>query len=205
MGESNHIVFPFYQKEINPINQPSALLGFTNGDLFQGDLYDKKFNNWEINSKWNLKRTYSTIICTRCAYFAKDPEDFIVRCFNSLDRNGRIYVDWGLGDHWRFSMFKVGWVKNGEHEFAYGSDNFLWSFVWDDSYLDNEQFKIFQKAVEKFGYRDVKKAVLEEVPCVMSLDFIKKYFYVEYKILTVIKPFLHMYVLIKGIKKDIKI
>lgn len=203
MGASNFIVFPFYKKEISPIITPTAMLGFTDNNLFQGDLYDKKFNNWEINSEWKLNKTYSTIICTRSAYFSKNPEDFIIRCYNSLDRGGRLYVDWGLGDHWRFPMFKLGWVKNGEHEFAYGSNNFLWSFVWDDTYLEDEQFKVFSKEVEKFGYTNIKKSVFEEVPNIMSLDFVRKYFSLDYKVLTVIKPFLHMYVLIRGVKKEI--
>jgi len=178
-------------------------MGFTNNDLFQGDLYDRKFSNWEINSEWQLNKTYSTIICTRCAYFSKNPEDFIVRCYNSLNKDGRLYVDWGLGDHWRFPMFKIGWVKNGEHEFCYAPDNFLWSFVWDDSFLENEQYRLFEKCVAEKGYSDVKKAVFDEVPVVTPLDFIRKYFDLEYRILTVVKPFLHMYVLVKGIKKDV--
>ena len=33
--------------------------------------------NWDINTDWELKKKYNTIICTRCAYFAKNPEDFI--------------------------------------------------------------------------------------------------------------------------------
>jgi len=203
MGASNFIVFPFYKREISPVRAPVALLGFTDNNLFQGDLYDRKFNNWEINSEWKLNGQYSTIICTRCAYFAKNPEDFIVRCYHSLSKGGRLYADWGLGDHWRFPMFKVGWVKNGEHEYCYGEDNFLWSFVWDDSFLENEQYCLFEKCVEEKGYNNVKKAAFEEVPVVMSLDFVRKYFDLEYNVLTVVKPFLHMYVLVKGIKRDV--
>jgi len=106
--------------------------------MFNGDLYDLSLGNWEINSEWKLPRKYDTIICTRCAYFAKDPDDFIKQCYDNLNENGLLYVDWGLGDHWRFAEFKVGWVKGGEQEYAFGDDNYLWSMVWDDTFLKNE-------------------------------------------------------------------
>jgi len=203
VGMSNYIVFPFYKKEISVINDPVALLGFTDNNLFSGDLYDKRLNNWEINSDWKLNKKYSTIISTRCPYFAKNPNDFIIKCYESLEKNGRLYVDWGLGDHWRFPIFKVGWVKNNDHEFAYFPDNYLWSFVWDDSFLQDDQFKIFEVAVKSKGYDDIKKAIFDEIPCVLPLKFIERFFVLDYKILTVIKPFLHMYVLIRGTRKDI--
>ena len=41
-----------------------------------------------------------------------------------------LLADWGLGDHWRYEDFKVGWVKGEEHESFYSDNNFLWSFVF---------------------------------------------------------------------------
>ena len=125
MGASDPIVIPFYKKHIVNICPPVALLGFTNNNLFDGDLYDRSLGNWDINSEWKLNKKYSTIICTRCAYFSKEPKTFIEKCYNGLDKDGILYVDWGLGDHWRFKNFKVGWVKNGEQEYAYDNNNFL--------------------------------------------------------------------------------
>ncbi len=46
-------------------------------------------------------------------------------------------------------------TENGS--IAMGRENYLWSMVWDDSLLRDEQFKLFSKRVEKFGYKDVKK------------------------------------------------
>jgi SAM-dependent methyltransferase len=113
MGRSNPIYFPWAQSLIKPKGKV-ALLGFTDEMYFQGDLYDLSLNNWEINSEWRLTQKYDTIICTRCAYFAKDPWDFIELCHEHLKPKGKLFVDWGIGDHWRFPDFKVGWVKNNE-------------------------------------------------------------------------------------------
>ena len=119
MGRSDPHVYNFYKHYIKP-EGTTALLGFTNNNWYQGDLYDLQLNNWDINDEWELPRKYDTIICLRCPYFSKNPKDFISRCYDSLNDGGKLYVDWGLGDHWRFEEYKVGWVKNGEHEFAYG-------------------------------------------------------------------------------------
>jgi len=201
MGISDHLVVPFYKKHI--VNYlPTALLGSISNNMFEGDLYDRKFGNWDINSDWNLNKEYNTIICTRCAYFAKDPERFIKKCYDNLEDNGKLYVDWGLGDHWRFKNFKVGWVKNGEQEYAYGTNNFLWSVVWDDGFLENEQCKIFEMEIKKKGYNNLKDAIFKEVPCVLDYEFIKKYFSVSYDILTIVNPYLQMYVFISGTKHE---
>ena len=201
MGKTNSILFPWYKRLIKPKGDV-ALLGFDNNELFDGDLYDLSLGNWEINSKWNLNKKYDTIICTRCAYFSKDPEDFILRCYDSLNPNGKLYVDWGLGDHWRFANYKIGWTKGEEHEYAYDKENFLWSCVWDDSFLDNHQFRVFQELVLKFGYTDVKKSIFEEVPVVLELKTISKYFDIKYDILSVWKDFPQLYIFISGEKNN---
>ena len=178
MGRSNNILNPWYQKQILPSGDV-ALLGFTKNDVFPGDLYDKQFRNWDINSDWFLPKKYDTIICLRCAYFAKNPQEFILKCYESLNDEGTLYVDWGLGDHWRFEKYKVGWIKDEEQEYAYGKNNFLWSTVWDDSFLLNDQCKLFAESIKKFGYDDIKKAVYDEVPRVLSLTDVEKYFKIE--------------------------
>jgi SAM-dependent methyltransferase len=177
-----------------------ALLGFTNQDYFFGDLYDLQLGNWDINSEWSLPKKYDTIICTRCAYFAKDPKDFIKRCYDNLKEGGTLYVDWALGDHWRFENYKIGWVKDGEHEYSYGRNNFLWSTVWDDEFLENAEFKIFCERVEKFGYSDIKNAIFQEVPKVLNLDYIKQHFNIEYNMLTLWDDLPQLYILLKGKK-----
>ena len=71
---------------------------------------------------------------------------------------------------------KIGWVKDGEQEYAYSRDNYLWSALWDDSFTKNDQYKIFQSRVRKFGYDNVRLSIYEEVPSVIELKFIQKYF-----------------------------
>ncbi len=203
MGISDTILFSpkgLYSK-IRPDGKV-ALLGFSDNSKFSGDCYDLKLKNWNINTPWQLKKKYDTIICLRCAYFAENPEDFIKRCYESLNDGGRLYVDWGLGDHWRFNNFKVGWTKDGEHEYCYGEDNFLWSTVWDDSLLKDFHVQGFQNEIKKNGYESLKKAVKEEVPQILSFNFIEEYFDFF------IDAFYHspnsrpqLYVLLSGVKK----
>lgn len=200
MGRSDPHVLNFYNKTIKA-KGPTALLGFSNNNFYDGDLYDLKLNNWNINSEWTLDKKYDTIICTRCAYFARDPWDFIERCYEHLNINGTLYVDWGLGDHWRFQDYKIGWVKNGQQEHAYQDDNYLWSTVWDDRFKSNDEYKLFSKNVEKFGYNDVKKAITKEVPRVMKLDFVRLFFDCEYNILSLWKDKPQLYILLKAVKK----
>lgn len=199
MGRSNPMVIPFYKEHMSPWGEV-ALLGFSKNDMFSGDLYDLQLGNWDINSEWSLRKKYDTIICTRCAYFTKDPRDFIKRCYDNLKENGVLYVDWGLGDHWRFKNYKIGWVKNGEHEYAYKKDNFLWSTVWEESFLEDPQFRMFCEKVKKFGYTNIKKAIYQEVPKVLNLDYIKEYFNVKYSMLTLWDDMPQLYVLLQAQK-----
>ena len=127
MGKSDPFVFSEYEKALEGLTANSiAFLGFSKENNFTRKLqaptrhfYDLSLSNWGINDDWNLSQKYDLIICTRCAYFAKDPQNFISKCINHLTSGGHALVDWGLGDHWRFQDFKVGWVKDGEHEYAY--------------------------------------------------------------------------------------
>lgn len=200
MGRTDPIIFPWYGEFINP-HGDVALLGFVDNKKFQGDPYDLSLGNWDINSKWILKKKYDTIICTRCAYFAKNPEDFILRCYQFLNEGGVLFVDWGLGDHWRFENYKIGWVRGDEHEYAYSNDNYLWSTIWDDSFLENNELKKFQDNILKFGYEDIKASIFEEVPVVMSLSFIKKYFDCSVHIKSIWEDMPQLYIFISGIRK----
>jgi len=199
MGRSDPVIFQFYRNFVVPKGR-TALLGFSNNNWFQGDLYDLSLNNWLINSEWELNKSYDTIISTRCPYFAKDPKDFIRRCHDNLNDDGLLFAEWGLGDHWRFDNYKVGWVKNGEQEHAYGETNFLWSTVWDDDFLNDPNFKLFEDRVRKFGYYNVKEAILEEVPSILDLDYIKKYFETKVHLLSLWEDLPQLYILVSGKK-----
>jgi len=200
MGKSNPIYFPWTRSLIKPKGKV-ALLGFTDEAYFQGDLYDLSLNNWEINSEWKLAQKYDTIICTRCAYFAKDPWDFIERCYDHLNPQGNLFVDWGIGDHFRFPNYKVGWVKDKEHEWGYKENNYLWSTVWDDSFINNDQFQIFSERIQKHNYQDTKKAIFDEIPKIINLDFIEMYFETKYNMLALWEDLPQLYTLISGAKK----
>lgn len=202
MGRSNSILMPLYEKFI-PRSDPTAMLGYDKNvfNLKNADLYDKNLGNWEINSRWELKRRYQSIISTRCPYFSKDPHDFIRQCYDNLNPRGEIFLDWAYGDHWRFPVYKIGWVKNEEHEFCYGDTNFLWSGVWDESFKNHPHFQLFSKRVEKFGYMDVEKAIKQETPKLLEMEYISNYFDIQYDLYTLWEDLPQLYIFIKGVKK----
>jgi hypothetical protein len=178
MGKSDKYLIPIFKK-LFPKKKPSALLGFSKiPDFMENkndiDLYDLSLSNFDLNTDWKLKRKYKSIICTRCLYFCKDPIKFLLKCKEYLDNDGEIFIDFFYGHGWtRFKNFKVGWVKNGEHEWEYNENNFLWSGIWDDSFLDNEHVKLFEKRIIKHGYTDLKKAVKDEFPTLIEISSIK--------------------------------
>lgn len=200
MGRSDPWIRKFYNKHIKPQGDV-ALLGFTNNDFFEGDLYDLQLENWDINSDWKIPKKYDTIICTRCAYFAKDLESFFKKSHSYLKQGGVLYVDFGIGDHWRFDDYKIGWIKDQKQEYAYKEDNYLWSFVWSDEFLCDNEFKKFTKNVLSHGYHDVKKSIFEETPEIMKIESIAKYFDISYHTLSLWKDLPQFYVLLKCSKK----
>jgi SAM-dependent methyltransferase len=201
MGRSDPWLRSFYGHNIQPKGEV-ALLGFTKNDYFEGDLYDRQLLNWDINSDWLLPKKYDTIISLRCPYFAKDPESFIRRCHEHLNPGGTLYADWGLGDHWRkFKDYKIGWVKDGEREYSYGEDNFLWSAVWDDSFEEDSSYVTFSERVKAFGYLNVKEAIHSEVPSVLNFEYINKYFEIGYNMIALWEDRPQLYILIKATKK----
>jgi hypothetical protein len=118
MGRSDPIVFEWYLKNLPKIEPKKiAILGSTTESFVKHaypaskiDLFDIQLGNWDINSSnWKISTDfYDLVICTRCAYFSKNPGTFIDQCREIINKDGEIFVDWGLGDHWRFENFKVG-------------------------------------------------------------------------------------------------
>jgi len=200
MGRSDQFLYPFYGAKIKPVGDV-ALLGFTDNRLFQGDLYDQALGNWEINSNWELPKNYDTIICTRCAYFCDSPYYFMSRCYAHLNFGGYLYVDWGYGDHWRFESYKIGWLKNEEQEWHYHKDNKLWSGIWNDKFLEDDQYKLFCERVKKFGYDDVKKAILKETPYILWPESWLSCFEINYDLLALWEDQPQLYILMSCRKK----
>ena len=201
MGRTDSIIIPWYKSLIRPKGDV-ALLGFSDNNMFAGDLYDCSLGNWNINSDWELSKKYDTIICTRCAYFSHLPEEFIIKCYEFLNDKGILFVDWGLGDHWRFDNYKIGWKKEGEHEYAYGSNNYLWSTVWDDAFLEDSQYQLFENRVRKFGYDNVAKAIYQEVPSVLRLEFVEYYFKTKVSFMSCWDDFPQLYIFMECFKRE---
>lgn len=178
MGKSDPYIFHFY-KSILPDRhyEKVALLGNQKDNAFtasikcqEKDFYDLSLDNWNINDEnWKINKKYDLVVSTRCPYFSKDPKVFIEKCLSMLNPGGAALLDWGLGDHWRFDNYKVGWVKDDEHEFAYDNDNFLWSTIWHDSFTKHPNYQDFQNNIKKFGYENVEIAMRKEVPAILEL------------------------------------
>ena len=183
MGKTDKYLFPIYEK-LFPTQQPIALLCFTKIPDFLNnkdvDLYDIQLNNFNLNDNWKLKRKYNSIICSRALFFCKDLKLFFKKCLHFLNAGGNIYVDFCFG--WKppkSKIYKVGWLKNGEHDYCYSKDNKVWSSIWDDSFLENEEVKKYQKKIVKFGYNtlnDFKLGVYNETPTLLELNELKKMF-----------------------------
>jgi len=184
MGRSDPIIFSEYSRfldgEINDCSSV-AFLGFNQENLFTKTIkspvrhfYDLQLGNWNINEDWRLEQKYDLIVCTRCAYFSKDPVSFIERCKSYLTASGVAMIDWGLGDHWRFEDYKVGWKKNDQHEYAYRPDNFLYSCYWNDDLKNDPTVELFWyhvKSNQKFSYtadEDISNVVRREVPAIVD-------------------------------------
>jgi len=184
MGKSDQFIFPEYLKLISDIKAESiALLGFSQENDFTRSInaktkkfFDVSLGNWDINSDWSLNQKFDLIISTRCPYFSKDPKTFIAKCKEHLTQGGHALIDWGLGDHWRFKNYKVGWLRHGELEFAYKPSNFLHSCYWHDDLLSDPNVISFWNCVVKnpeLGYTqqdDLKEVIKKEVQHLISYD-----------------------------------
>lgn len=185
MGKSDPVIFEEYLNVIEECNtfelNAVAFLGFSGeNDLTRRifgktrHFYDRSLGNWEINSDWVLQQKYDLIVCTRCAYFSKDPKNFVKNCLNHAEDGGHLLMDWGLGDHWRFPDYKVGWVRNGKREFAYSNENFLYSCFWRDSLVKDEQVKLFWQNVLSMknspysSKDDLAQVIKSEVPVLID-------------------------------------
>lgn len=179
MGRSDPFVFNAYKKVLpNRVYNSVAFLGFSGSNSFtnsiaseEKDFYDLSLENWQINDiEWDIDKKYDLVVCTRCPYFSKSPDKFLNNCLKILKEDGILLADWGLGDHWRFDNYKIGWVKDGEQEYAYNDNNFLWSTLWHESFNQHPEYLKFCNNVKKFGYEDVKEAIFDEVPSVLNIE-----------------------------------
>jgi len=183
VGKSDPYVFSWYKKKLPKIDAKNiAILGSTTESFVRDvyhdakiDLFDIQFKNWNINDEsWNInKNVYDVVVCTRCAYFSKEPKEFIRKCKELLKDHGVLFLDWGLGDHWRFEKFKVGWIIDSEHEYAQYGDikSFVFSSVWNDDWEDDVEVLLFKENIKKFGYdENISKILEKEVPSLYNIN-----------------------------------
>ena len=185
MGRSDPLIFREYLEVLSKIQKridSVAFLGFSGENIFtqcinvsNRDFYDLSLGNWQINSDWQLDKKYDLIISTRCPYFAKNPQEFVEKCKSSLKPGGYALIDWGLGDHWRFDKFKVGWHRDDELEFAYEPDNYLHSCFWNENVASHPEALAFWNAVlhNNYGYSSsetLDHVVKREVPSLVSYE-----------------------------------
>ena len=181
MGKSDQLLINFYGQFIEKKHFKNVAFFGQSKENFISNLihadskhyYDLSLGNWDINKfpyRINHDQKFDLIVCTRCAYFGKYPVKIINNFKKLLNNEGKILIDWGLGDHWRFSKFKVGWVKDNEHEWAYNQDNHLWSAYLSKKMLNSEAFKQFAYYCRQKNYIDVKNAIKEEVPVIIYED-----------------------------------
>ena len=218
-GRSKDYLMPIYTKLItNLVSNSSvhkvACLGAP-GPYFVSDLakkicgincdfYDLGLGNWNINSAWHLPNKYDFIFCTRCAFFSRNPLDFIKKCHQNLNHKGLLLVDWNFGH--KFDGYRIGCVKDGLHEHdEHAPDNFIWSGVWNDNFKDHPQFKLFEKRTKKYGYTDVPKAIKKETPSLLNTDDISRYFEVETELLSLWEDDPLLYIFISAKKKSLQL
>ncbi len=181
MGKSDPYIFQHYIKAITSYHshldfESVCLLGQPADNGFtqyinakQKDFFDVSVGNWNINHfPYRSKKQYDLVICTRCPYFCIDPLAFLRECNSLLRPGGKLFVDWGLGDHLRFEKFRVGFRDEQFHEYGYSEDNLLHSCLWHPSFTAHPEVMLFSDRIRKFGYTDLNKAVDQEVPQVFN-------------------------------------
>ena len=85
-----------------------------------------------------------------------------------LKPGGKILIDWGLGDHWRFKDFSIGWKHHGYQEFAYDEKNYLWSCYFSKNLKKNHHYLLFEQYCKRFGYERVDSAIRDEVEVMLT-------------------------------------
>jgi len=208
MGKSDPHVLKFYSSNLDLEKEYSkvGLFGQITDNMFTSmikcnskEFFDIQLDNWNINDfPYPENKKFDLIVCTRCAYFSKEPQKTIESFLDMLKKDGLLFIDWGLGDHWRFDNYKVGWLKDGEQEYAYQKENYLWSTIWHHNFYIHPAFKDFSKNITKFNYLDFYKTINTEVPSVLDLNVLTaNKINVEYNMLSLWQDNPQLYILLK--------
>ena len=179
MGKSDSYVFPWYTNTLRKTISfetvaNAAFLGQAHENALSKHFttsnkkfYDIALDNWRINDEvWNIEEnTFDVAICTRCAYFSNDPHSLVEKMLSIVKCGGKVFIDWGLGDHWRLQPYKVGWIKNGLHEsVSYQThESKLYSCFWIDDLENHEQVIKFKNELHRQGLYDMFKVNLGDI------------------------------------------
>ena len=186
VGKSDPLILPWYANRMVGIKgQRVAFLGQTGHNALSSALlpriatfHDIALKNWDINQEepWEVPEV-DAIVCTRSAYFSENPEMFIRKCISAVRPGGSVFIDWGLGDHWRSRTYMVGWQKEGERvSVVYDRERFLMSTFWMREFESHPEVRKFSDWISQKGYgSDITKIVNDEVPRVASGPHPKRY------------------------------
>ncbi len=179
MGKSDSVIFPWYASRMQHlVGKRIAFLAQTGHNALSVSLrpseshfFDLTLGNWDMNQeqKWQIPEV-DAIVMTRGAYFSDDPEMLIRRCLEAVSPGGRVVIDWGLGDHWRSSVFLVGWEGKGVKVSApYDPPRYLRSVFWQAEFERHPQAAQFNEWISPMGYHgSLTGAVMREVPRIAS-------------------------------------
>ena len=177
MGKSDPVIFPWYASRMTSLaGKRIAFLSQTEHNFLSRSLspaesyfYDISLGNWDMNQHqaWSIPEV-DAIVCTRAACFSENPKDFIERCLSSVVPGGTVFIDWGLGDHWRHRKFMVGWVSGEERvSVTYDKVHYLRSAYWTSEFEAHPEVQKFSLWISEKGYdKSLTDIIKEEVPCV---------------------------------------
>lgn len=191
MGISNNIVF-LKQREFTVLIGKIAFLGFdkkpNHFDTKNYDCYDIQLDNFDINSEWSLKGYYDTIVCYRTLLFCKNNTYFFKKCYEHLNLNGELFIDYAYGavsdNFFRQIGPCVGFYKNDIQQYCTYKTNVgeniysdcLTSY-WNDDLIKDINLINFHKKLKEYGYtNEFKKHLYDEIPIVVTDDIFKNYF-----------------------------
>lgn len=207
MGKSNGLIKIFYDSCGIKSDGETALLGFIDNKWYKGDCFDIQLNNWDMNSQWILPKTYDTIIQVRSSMFSNNPEDLIKRCHDSLNKDGKLFIDWMLGgafyENMKKETYSIGWNKNGEKkDIRYGKYTCIpKTTFWDSSFEEDKEVILFKQRVANLNYfGSLTDHVKKEMSLILSIETLSKYFKFSTYFKTLWTDFPQLYILTCGIK-----
>ena len=181
MGINNKIIFA-QQKKFTTLRGKVAFLGFSSKpkhfNTNNYDLYDIILDNFNINNKWELNCNYDTIICYRTLLFCNNYKYFFKKCYDHLNKEGDLFIDFCLGsmgvNEFNKIGHSIGFYKNFIQQICkytnIKNEKIICPCItsyWNETLINYPDFKKFCEKMKKHGYNDIKKNIYEEVDLVV--------------------------------------